>query len=241
MASGSGRTSNEQVPRIEQPTESGRWRAADGVQLGAPPQRSSFWRRWKQAHGTLRIGRGLRSTPLSLQPPPPPYGHTDPPHVIPGLPAPVSMTCAGAGSAGPYDGRPAAQSASSLDLGALVMSLISAAALAPPGSAGIGIPSATVAVANEATSAALSAVMPAGGAASAADGSVVHAFVRAYNDRLTASSAPVGPTRGQRVLTPGATRTVSERGTMTLQQRLLLITQVADKVPKLLLAQTTPS
>jgi len=34
-------------------------RAADGVQLGAPPQRSSFWRRWTQVHGTLLIGRGL--------------------------------------------------------------------------------------------------------------------------------------------------------------------------------------
>jgi len=57
---------------------SSRRRAADGVQLGAPPQRSSFWRRWTQAHGTLLIGRGLPSTPLSLQPPPPPYGHTHP-------------------------------------------------------------------------------------------------------------------------------------------------------------------
>jgi len=48
---------------------SSRRRAADGVQLGAPPQRSSFWRRWTQADGTLLIGRGLPSTPLSLQPP----------------------------------------------------------------------------------------------------------------------------------------------------------------------------
>ena len=81
----------------------------------------------------------------------------------------------------------------SLNLGALVMSLISAAALAPPGSEGIYIPSATVAAANEATSTAFSAVMAAAGAANAADGSVVRAFVRASNVRMTASSAPVGP------------------------------------------------
>ena len=51
---------------------SSRRRAADGVQLAAPPQRSSVWGRWTQAHGTLLIGRGLPSTPLSLQPPLPP-------------------------------------------------------------------------------------------------------------------------------------------------------------------------
>jgi len=146
------------------------------------------------------------------------------------------MTSDGAGSAGPGDGRPAAQAVSSLDLGALVMSLISAAALDPPGSAGIDTPSATVAAANAATSTAFFAVMAAAGAASAADSSVVRAFVRASSDRLTASSAPVGPTRGPRVLTPGATRTVAKRGTMTLQQRLLLITQVADEVPSAVLA-----
>jgi len=73
-------------------------RAANGVQLGTPPQRSLFWRRWTQAHGTLLIGRGLPSTPLSLQPPPPPYGHTHPPHVIPGLPALRSLKGVGAQS-----------------------------------------------------------------------------------------------------------------------------------------------
>ena len=73
IASGSSRTGNEQVLEL-----SCRRRAAGSVQLGAPPQRSSFWRRWTQAHGTLLIGRGLPSTPLSLQPPPPPYGHTHP-------------------------------------------------------------------------------------------------------------------------------------------------------------------
>jgi len=51
---------------------SSRLRAADGVQLCAPRQRFSFRRRWTQAHGTLLIGRGLPSTPFSLQPPPPP-------------------------------------------------------------------------------------------------------------------------------------------------------------------------
>jgi len=74
FASGSSRTGNERVLQIEQPTASGRRRAADGVQLGTLPQRSPFWRRWTQVHGTLLIGRGLPSTPLSLQPTPPPYG-----------------------------------------------------------------------------------------------------------------------------------------------------------------------
>jgi len=58
IASGS---SNEPVLQIEQPTASGRRRAADGIQLGTPPQRSPFWRRWTQSHGTLLIGRGLPS------------------------------------------------------------------------------------------------------------------------------------------------------------------------------------
>jgi len=118
-----------------------------------------------------------------------------------------------------------------------VMFLVLAAALAPPESAGIDIPSATVAAANEATSTAFFAFMAAAGAASAADGSVFRAFFRDSNDRLTASSVPVLPTRGPRVLTPGATRTIDKRGTMTLQQRLLLITQVADKVPSAVLAE----
>jgi len=104
IASGSSRTGNERVLQIEQPTASGRWRAADGVQLGTPTQRSLFWGRWKQAHGTLLIGRGLPFTPLWFQPPPPPYGHTHPPNEIRGLPAPISMTSDGAGSAGPDDG-----------------------------------------------------------------------------------------------------------------------------------------
>jgi len=146
------------------------------------------------------------------------------------------MTSDGAGSAGPDDGLRAAQAVFSLDLGALVMSLISAAALAPPGSAGIKIPSASVADTNEATSTAFSAVMAAAGAVSEADGSVVRVFVRASNNPLSASSAPVVPTRLPRVLTQGATCTIAKRGTMTLQQQLSLNTPVADKVPRTVLA-----